>query len=639
MYRIKLLTLILAQFLLTATGAAQQSPPLPLAPITKDQAAKSTFTPVKATEYIIQIIEKENLWRDSNDTLRLSLRRLVEHFNEPFDSIDSRLRHFQFGAIEVNSGQLVRYDTLPLRWLNQNVFIIDTVPLDKEPFVIRQTIVLRAIDPITQPNLNMFPDARFKLDSLLQVRDTITEIIIDTRYLELKNARWFRYENGRISPPVLPRNSRKAYRISPDGLKMIISESVPAFYGGADTPFYIIPGQQMPDSLRRAVETLLSYTQRRDSVLVHLSSTDGHRMPFWLSTGKDDLVRHWVRNSKNDSVTVWVGNPAKNDIRLILEDEIYVERLERRTSDDIQIARVGPVRTLATAKPLTEIPIYWNYGLVNSFSLNQNFLSNWARGGESSLSGLLDITARAVYTNRAKNEQWTNNMRIRFGAIGNIEPGFEIKNIRTNTDILEINSQYNKRLRNKFDFSSSLYFKTQLAKGFRASNLTVPVSKFLSPGTFTVGVGVEYRPNDRTQFNFSPLSYRNTFVLDTALINQTMYGIDKDKRLKQEMGAQLVFRNRTNIGENLRVTNAIRLFSSYLDKPQNVDVDWELSLERQISYLFSIRINMHLIYDDDIRFPLLDDGGQPVLLPDGSQKRVPRTQLNQFLGLTFSFRL
>lgn len=587
----------------------------------------------------MQIIEKENLWRNSNDTLRLSLRRLVEHFNEPFDSIDNRLRHFRFGAIEVHSGQLVRYDTLPLRWLSQNVFIIDTVPLDKEPFVTRQTIVLRAIDPITLPNLNMFPDARLKLDSLLQVRDTITETIIDTRYLDSKNVRWFRYENGRINPPVLPRNSRKAYRISPDGLQMIVSESVRAFYSSADSPFFIVPGQQMPDSLRRAVETLLSYTQRRDSVLVHLSGTDGHRRPFWLSTGKEDLIRHWVRNSKNDSVTVWVGNPAKNDIRLILEDEIYVERLERRTSDDIQIARTGPVRTLATAKPLTEIPIYWTYGLANSFSLNQNFLSNWARGGESSLSGLLDITARAVYTNRAKNEQWTNSGRIRFGAIGTIEPGFEIKNIRTSTDILEINSQYNKRIRNKFDFSSSLYFKTQLAKGFRGSNLTVPVSKFLSPGTFTVGLGVEYRPNDRTQFNLSPLSYRNTFVLDTAMINQTMYGIDKDKKLRQEMGAQLVFRNRTNLGENLRIINAIRLFSSYLDKPQNVDVDWELSLERQISYLFLIRINMHLIYDDDIRFPLLDDAGQPVLLPDGSQKRVPRTQLNQFLGLTFSFRL
>jgi hypothetical protein len=70
-----------------------------------------------------------------------------------------------------------------------------------------------------------------------------------------------------------------------------------------------------------------------------------------------------------------------------------------------------------------------------------------------------------------------------------------------------------------------------------------------------------------------------------------------------------------------------------------VDVDWEMNLEKQISWYFRIRLNLHLIYDDDIRFPVLDAAGQPVLLPDGSKKKVARTQFNQFLGLTLSFRI
>jgi hypothetical protein len=60
-------------------------------------------------------------------------------------------------------------------------------------------------------------------------------------------------------------------------------------------------------------------------------------------------------------------------------------------------------------------------------------------------------------------------------------------------------------------------------------------------------------------------------------------------------------------------------------------VDWETTLERQINWLFSIRLNFHLIYDDDIRFAVTSD--------DGIERKAPRTQFNQFLGLSLSLRL
>jgi hypothetical protein len=44
-----------------------------------------------------------------------------------------------------------------------------------------------------------------------------------------------------------------------------------------------------------------------------------------------------------------------------------------------------------------------------------------------------------------------------------------------------------------------------------------------------------------------------------------------------------------------------------------------------------------MIYDDDVRFPVLDEDGQPELLPDGSVHKVPRLQFKQFLGLSFLF--
>lgn len=204
--------------------------------------------------------------------------------------------------------------------------------------------------------------------------------------------------------------------------------------------------------------------------------------------------------------------------------------------------------------------------------------------------------------------------------------------------MLELNSKYNKILRKKVDFSALFYMKNQIAKGYNYPNDSVVVSKFLNPGTFTIGAGVEYEPFKKTLINFSPLSYKNTFVLDTAGIDQTIHGIDEDKKAKQEMGGQLLIKNSVDIFDDLNLSNSVRLFSNYLNKPQNIDVDWEINLEKKISWYFTVLLNLHMIYDDDIRFPLLDDNDQPVKLPDGSTKKVPKLQLKQFLGLTFSFK-
>jgi hypothetical protein len=68
-------------------------------------------------------------------------------------------------------------------------------------------------------------------------------------------------------------------------------------------------------------------------------------------------------------------------------------------------------------------------------------------------------------------------------------------------------------------------------------------------------------------------------------------------------------------------------------------VDWEFSLEKKINWYFTVRLNLHLIYDDDVRFPVLDVDGKPLLWPDGRARTAAKMQLNQFLGLTLSFKL
>lgn len=239
----------------------------------------------------------------------------------------------------------------------------------------------------------------------------------------------------------------------------------------------------------------------------------------------------------------------------------------------------------------------------------------------------------ATYNNKEANSQWINNMRINFGTLRTAEKGF-----RKNNDLWEINSKYNQNAWGKIGMSASFYMKNQLAKGYDYPNDSVPVSKFLNPTTLTIGLGAEYKPFKNTTINLAPLSYRNTFVLDTAAIDQTKHGIEEGKRSKQEMGTQVVIYNKFSPYKDLSFENKIRLFSSYLNNPQNVDVDWELIMDQKINWFFSIRLNLHLIYDDDVLFSVLDSEGAALLLPDGTEKKVARTQFKEFIGLSLQFK-
>ncbi|MFW5707759.1 MAG: DUF3078 domain-containing protein [Bacteroidota bacterium] len=593
---------------------------------------KVIFTPQAAYEYINDLLERENLWRATRgDTLKHSLVKLAGHYKEPIDSVKRNLRAFPFNEIEVESTIVIDSDTLPVRWLSDWQFIIDTVPLPRDPFFTRKTIYITVADTLLPDTAQPIPLVEREINQT--IADTISETLIDTLFLQSNNIQLYRIEEGEIEPPPIPDLRNRAIRFTDDSLGLISSEMRRVIAGDAESPFFIVPGYEMPDSLDAAVNALLDYTQQRDSVLLFINDNGGRQTPLWLSGRNADMHRFWVKNQAQDSISLWIGNPARNELSLALEDNVQLARREKFGAEDIPIANRQPQVALVKLNPLDEIPVFWIYGLGAAYTLNQSFFSNWARGGETSLSSNLDVKATANYTNKAKKLRWNNEGRLRYGTLWTEQHGF-----RTSNDNLEINSQFNTDLREKLDFSSTFYFKTQVAKGYKDQQDDEVISRFLNPGTFTLGVGVEYKPFKDTRLNFSPLSYRNTFVLDQR-IDPTVHGIEEGKRSKQEMGGQLVASNKLQIMEGFLMTNSLRLFSSYLDKPQNVDVDWELNLEKQISWLFKITLNLHLIYDDDVRFPVLDAEGEPIILPDGTPVRAPRTQFKQFLGLTLSFQL
>jgi hypothetical protein len=210
--------------------------------------------------------------------------------------------------------------------------------------------------------------------------------------------------------------------------------------------------------------------------------------------------------------------------------------------------------------------------------------------------------------------------------------------VRTNIDLFETNSKLNHKAFGKFDFSGTMLFKTQVSKGYDYPNDSVPVSKFLNPAILTLGLGLDYKPNKETSINFSPLSYKGTFVPDTVMIDQTKYGIAANRKSKHEPGASILISNEIKPLKSLSVTNRLQLFTNYINNPLNIDVDWEMILVAHLNWFTDIRLNTHLIFDDDTRTLKYDRDKDPVLGPDGIQKKTARIQFKEVLGLSLAFR-
>ncbi|MGW8314706.1 MAG: DUF3078 domain-containing protein [Bacteroidales bacterium] len=626
------------------------------AQIPEDQPVNDTagiprmFTRQEAQVYIQQVLRDDLFWRRPDDSVKSDLNRLLFHTIEPYDSVEVRLSTYNPSAVPVRLLQVLLRDSTRIRWLNDSTFVVDSMGWNKSLMLKQQIIITppeeKALTDLSDTEilpdsggmssdtLPMRPDSlSLRSDSILPVPDTTVRTVIDTAALAALDIRMFGYRNAQIEPSLDEPDRRRSAIVTTDSLFLVYTDTLYTWVAERASPFRVLSGPHQLDSLERAIETLLAYNDQRDSTRVILSDLFGRRTPVWLTQGDNHTQRFWAKNYRNDSITLWVGNPSPSEISLMLEDDIQVDRITKAELVPLPRALKELDRELAEMAELEANPIFWDYDLTSSFALNQTYLANWTKGGESSLSTLLDITGGAIYNNKEANTEWINSLRVNIGALHTQEKG-----LRKNNDLIELNSKFNRNASGKFGFSASFYMKSQVAKGKNYPNDSVVVSKFLNPASMTVGLGAEYKPFKNTSINVAPLSYRNTFVLDTAMIDQTLHGISKDRKSKQELGTQVVVYNKFTAVEDLVVTNRLRLFSNYLDKPQNIDVDWEMLLDRKINWFFTIRLNLHLIYDDNVRFAVLDSEDNPVLNPDGSEKKVARTQFKEFLGLSVLFQ-
>lgn len=408
-----------------------------------------------------------------------------------------------------------------------------------------------------------------------------------------------------------------------------VSSTRPSF------PFKYLNYPYQGDSIEVAVNSLLKYIEDRDSSIINFTGRGGNVTPVWLNSKTDNMMRYWLKNEFSDSVTVWIGNTDRNTIGLYLEQGVNFRRppkQETYTEARINVEKQDISKLLEVQRIVVKQK-YWKYRTEANLAFTQTALFNWVKGGEKSLASLLDVTGYADYNNKQTKLSSNNFARIKLGFLASGE-----NPIRKNTDLIETNSKLNHKAFGKFDFSAIMLFKTQLLKGYNYPNDSIPVSKLANPAILTLGFGLDYKPNARTSLNFSPLSYKGTYMTDTLNIDQTKYGIAPDKKSKHEPGVSFMVSHVWKPFKTVAVTNRLQLFTNYINNPQNIDIDWEMILVANLNWFTDLRINTHLIFDDDTKTPVLDENNKPVLNPDGTTKKTARVQFKEMIGLSLAFR-
>ncbi len=266
---------------------------------------------------------------------------------------------------------------------------------------------------------------------------------------------------------------------------------------------------------------------------------------------------------------------------------------------------------------------HWKFKSLYSLSGTQTSFVNWNAGGRNNISLIGSLNASAYYTK--ENIKWANDVNFALGGI----KYFDNKGIaaQKTDDRLELSSSFGMQLSKGFFLTVATSFRTQSINGYAYPNDSIPVSSFMAPGYLNLAIGADFRKSDSFNVFFSSVALKSTFVFDDSLSAKGSFGVNPGTRFRQEYGAYLKVKYNTTLAKNIEMKSKLELFSNYLNKPQNIDINAELILLFRVNSLVSASAQWNLLYDDDIK------------IKDTNGNIGPRTQFKSVIGIGLSYKL
>lgn len=243
---------------------------------------------------------------------------------------------------------------------------------------------------------------------------------------------------------------------------------------------------------------------------------------------------------------------------------------------------------------------YWTRTGNASLNMSQVSLTNWAAGGDASVA--FDIGLGYSLDYKKNKSLWQNRLELAYGLSNTSSNG-----TRKTNDKIYLSSTYGYQISKTWYASAMTTFNTQFDNGYNyAVSSEDIISRFMAPGYLTAGLGFVWTPKKWFKASLSPSSWRGTFVMDGALSDAGAFGVDLGKNLLSEFGANAVLEATYEFLPNMKVLSRLTLFSNYLEKPQNVDVNWDTQLNMKINKWFAANLNLTMIYDDNTKISRKD---------------------------------
>ncbi|MFL0353364.1 DUF3078 domain-containing protein [Xanthomarina sp. GH4-25] len=268
-------------------------------------------------------------------------------------------------------------------------------------------------------------------------------------------------------------------------------------------------------------------------------------------------------------------------------------------------------QTSETAKDSLE---GWSHEGKITLLINQSAFSNWQPGGDNNAAANLSVNYAFDYVKGPW--LWDNKILASYGVTINDDDG-----MRKTDDRLELNSVLGRAMKKKYwSFSFFMNFRTQFSDGydynddFPGDNEDYPVSGFFKPAYWSFGPGFLWKKSNKLNVNLAPVTSKFTFITsEIYTINDDdgdnvfyessndveTYGVAPGKSLLYEFGMNIRGYYKFDIMKNISMENILNLYSNYLNKPKNMDIDYTMNIVMKINDVFSTNLTFQTVYDDD----------------------------------------
>ena len=344
----------------------------------------------------------------------------------------------------------------------------------------------------------------------------------------------------------------------------------------------------------------------------------------------------------------------------------YAQDAQQAAADAAKAMEAAPE---APAK--VEKPNLWANSLKTNVTLGQTSLTNWAAGGDNTVSLAAYVDGNA---NWKKGDMfWNNRLQLDYGFLWASSKPILQKNM--DRIYLESKWGYKAPSTRYLYFSANYDFKSQFTSGY---DYKTPASVtdengealkgsalrdvwrdarelksgLLSPAYTNLALGIDFVPNKWFSLNFAPLTggfvivtnpeLRKTYSMklkETSTDEMVSAAGDDAVKLgelykaaKFEFGAQLKMDAKVNVNDNFAYSTQVVVFANYLDIKHCPRINWDNRFDWKLAKYFSLTMTTNLIYDDTIMIVSDKDLEQ---FPNGKA----RVQFKESIAFGFTYTI